>query len=235
MKKNIFLLLFIILSTQMVNAQRVKFGIKAGFNSQELSIQKQTSDYPLGLGMYQYYVKNYYIQEREFKTMSLPGYYIGALTEIALDDDLLIETGLIFTQQGTKLESMKVKGFHYKDILFLNEKEYNNTTFYLSDSYIKMSMLNIPVLVKIPVSKNRKWISKIGAEVGCTIFVKEKIEDIAYEYGGHFDFKGGIGGEYVFVSGIFIDSSIFYGLVNMETYPKVKNKMRAQLGIGYKF
>lgn len=232
MKKNIFLLLFIILSTQMVNAQRVKFGIKAGFNSQEFSIQKQTSDYVLGLGMYQYYGKNYYIQEREFKTMSLPGYYIGALTEIALDDDLLIETGLIFTQQGTKLKSMEVKGFLYKDIY---EKEYNNTTFYLSNSYIKMSMLNIPVLVKIPVSKNRKWISKIGAEVGCTIFVKEKIEDIAYEYGGDFYFKAGIGGEYVFASGIFINSSIFYGLVNTETYPKVKNKMRAQLGIGYKF
>ena len=232
MKKNIFLLLFIILSTQMVNAQRVKFGIKAGFNSQEFSIQKQTSDYPLGLGIYQYYGKNYYIQEREFKTMSLPGYYIGALTEIALDDDLLIETGLIFTQQGTKLKSMKVKGFLYKDIY---EKEYNNTTFYLSDSYIKMSMLNIPVLVKIPVSKNRKWISKIGAEVGCTLFVKEKIEDIAYEYGGDFYFKAGIGGEYVFASGIFIDSSIFYGLVNMGTHPKVKNKMGTQLGIGYKF
>lgn len=67
MKKNIFLLLFIILSTQMVNAQRVKFGIKAGFNSQEFSIQKQTSDYVFGLGMYQYYGKTIIYKRENLK------------------------------------------------------------------------------------------------------------------------------------------------------------------------
>lgn len=233
MKKNILVLLLAIFSVQIADAQRVKFGIKAGLNLSEFSIEKQKTD--TYLGTYDYNGNTYIMQEREFKKRPFLGYYIGALTEIALDDDLFIETGLTFTQQGTNLESMKVNGIRYINF-FPQEIERNSTSLSLTDSYIKMSMLNIPLWVKIPVSKNRKLISKVGANVGCSLFVKEKIGDITYDLeGGDFDFRAGIGVEYVFVSGIFIDWNLTYGLVNMNTYPKVKNKMAIQIGLGYKF
>ncbi|ATA88532.1 porin family protein [Capnocytophaga stomatis] len=193
-------------------AQEVKFGARTGLNISTVSFKGSETE-----AGHSYNVD----VETGFKT----GFHVGAFAELGLSDQLFIEAGLAYSQQGATLKSM-TGTFGSRTI----KQDFDK------DSYITLGLINLPVWLKYDIAGFRP---KAGLNIGYLVNASskiggekrsEKIND------NNFDFGLGIGLEYNLPMGVFFDANFNFGVTNLaqEKGSTVKNRT-FQIGVGYKF
>lgn len=211
--KKIFTTLVVAVATIFtVNAQEVKFGARAGLNFSTLSFSEIISDRA-----------NFRTKiDTDFKA----NFHFGVFTEIGFTNQMFLEVGVAYSQQGSKLKSTE----SFRLGVSQGKEVYN-------DSYFSVNMINIPVWLKYDI---RGFRPKVGVNLGYLASTetraRTKTEEITttYKGDGSFDFGLGIGAEYNLPMGLFFDTNFNLALTSLGNNPSAKNRV-FQIGIGYKF
>ena len=206
--KKIFTTLVVAVATILtVNAQEVKFGARAGLNFSTLSFSE---------------ISNGADSRAKIDTDFKANFHFGVFTEIVFTNQMFLEVGVAYSQQGSKLKSIE----SFRLGVSREKKVYDN-------SYFSVNMINIPVWLKYDIHGFRP---KVGVNLGYLASMEAKIEEITTTYKGDdsFDFGLGIGAEYNLPMGLFFDANFNLGLTSLGNNPSAKNRV-FQIGIGYKF
>lgn len=179
------------------------------------------------------------IRETTFNTKMRAGFHIGAFAEMGLSDTWFVEAGVAYSFQGANLKLGETITTRIATGAVIEQEKVD----FLSGSYTKVGMLNIPVWVKYDIAGFRP---KAGFNLGfmTDIETKAKIEgeedSITKGKDKNFDFGLGIGAEYNLPMGLFFDAIFNLGLTKLsqkieeETEMTYKNRV-FQIGVGYKF
>ena len=206
--KKIFTTLVVAVATILtVNAQEVKFGARAGLNFSTLSFTEFSDGADIRV---------------KFDTNFKANFHFGVFTEIGFTNQMLLEAGVAYSQQGSKLKSAEAF------VLGVSQGKEN-----LDSSYFSLNMINIPVWLKYDIHGFRP---KVGVNLGYLASMEAKIDDKTMTEKGDdsFDFGLGIGAEYNLSMGLFFDANFNLGLTSLGNNPSAKNRV-FQIGIGYKF
>lgn len=189
-----------------VNAQnRVNFGVKAGANFSTLSNLS--------------------------KSEMLPGFYVGAVSEIKFTEKFSFQPELVYSSQGAK-------NVYSETIANVTASHHNHD---------KLAYVNVPLLAKYFVTKSLSV--ELGPQLGFLFKATNKDEitiggtktnqdkDFKNEV-NTFDFGVAAGLSYDVSNGFFIGARYNFGLANVgktnQYYSQSKNGV-TQLGVGYKF
>ncbi|MFN3753566.1 porin family protein [Flavobacterium sp.] len=169
MKKAIGLL-FLLMSISTVNAQMVKFGLKAGANFSNLEGDNVSGS-------------------------TYTSFHFGAVVELKLLENLAIQPELVYSSQGTKIDSDAFDDINY-------------------------NYITVPVLAKFYLTKN-----KLSFEAGpqFSFLVNENVEE-QFE-GETFDFgiAGGLG--YNITDNFFLQARYIAGLTEASRNAEVTNRV----------
>ena len=204
--KKLFLVVFIVFAFAFTNAQKTKFGIKAGLNSTNFSGDTGS------LG----------------SLSSRMGFAGGGFCEIDLGSKFTLQPELLYSSQGTKSQM----------VVNLNGTDYDVTT------KIKLSYINIPIMVKYYPDKKLSLefgpqigfltsanadVTVLGTTVG--VDVKDTFEPI--------DLGMNVGAGYDFTKDISADFRFNLGLANIaKTSPGDNSKIHnsvISISMAYKF
>lgn len=227
MRQRIITLGIVLAGIFTAQAQEVKFGVKAGLNLSDLSIDIPSRNE----------VGN--LIRTDYNTGMRAGFHIGAFAEVGLSDTWFVEAGVAYSFQGANLKSGESTITEIATGALVHYDKIN----FESDSYIKAQMLNIPVWIKYDIAGFRP---KVGFNLGFMTNVETRIafEGKVAKYKGspdkNFDFGLGVGAEYNLPMGLFFDATFNLGLTKLsqkieeETEMTYKNRV-FQIGVGYKF
>ena len=124
--KKIFTTLVVAVATILtVNAQEVKFGARAGLNFSTLSFTEFSDGADIRV---------------KFDTNFKANFHFGVFTEIGFTNQMLLEAGVAYSQQGSKLKSAEAF------VLGVSQGKEN-----LDSSYFSLNMINIPVWLKYDI------------------------------------------------------------------------------------
>ena len=183
---------FAALAIAGANAQ-VKFGVRAGLNLADVASKTNG-------------VKD----ETKIRT----SFYVGGLAEFTFNDVVLMETGLTYSNQGSKAKEGGDKDMQYT--------------------------LNVPIWFKYDFAGFRP---KAGLYAGYILSQQTKAEGktktVKSDLYNHFDYGIGLGAEYNLPNnGLFFEASYNWGLANLQKNGDSKNYTNnrvIQIGVGYKF
>ncbi len=128
------LLSLALLSFSLSNAQEVKFGAKAGLNLSTISIEVP-----------QVSIFGSQAAGEEQKNSFALGFHVGGFAELLLSDKFSVQAELLYSRQGSKLESNDVQT---QDFGFAKTVTTANTK-----TEVKTAYLNIPLLAKYYVTE----------------------------------------------------------------------------------
>lgn len=192
-------------------AQEVKFGVRTGLNLSTVSSEGSGTEAGQSYSV-------------TIKTGFKAGFHVGAFAELGLSDQLFMEAGLAYSQQGATLKSAKGT-FGSETVENIFDK----------DSHITMGLISLPVWLKYDIAGFRP---KVGLNAGYLVNASSKIngKKESGKIDSNFDFGLGIGLEYNLPMGIFFDANFNLGLTDLskEKNSTVKNR-NFQIGVGYKF
>ena len=147
--KKIFTTLVVAVATILtVNAQEVKFGARAGLNFSTLSFTEFSDGADIRV---------------KFDTNFKANFHFGVFTEIGFTNQMFLEAGVAYSQQGSKLKSAEAF------VLGVSQGKEN-----LDSSYFSLNMINIPVWLKYDIHGFRP---KVGVNLGYLASMEAKIDD----------------------------------------------------------
>ncbi|GJH40217.1 hypothetical protein RCZ04_07670 [Capnocytophaga sp. HP1101] len=229
MKKTIITFAVALATIITANAQEFKVGVKAGFLMSSVS-NPQASVSIGGI-----------TGTAEITTGYRPGFHFGTFIEYGFNEQLWVEAGLDYSFQGAYINSLTGN----VNNISLGEVD-------IKDGKLKIEQLNIPLWIKYDFNGFRPKIglnlgflskAKVSAEDNSTYKII-KVDDESITLDKKFDLGLGLGAEYNFNSGFFIDATFNLGLTDLSTklyseggnLPPLTFKSRAfQVGVGYKF
>ena len=157
-----------------------------------------------------------------------------------MSEKIAIEGGLAYSYHGASLKKNKYTSIDKTTGVITNEENVN----FDKGSHIAFNQLNLPTWLKYNLTPALQ--AKVGVSLGYLLSIKTKIDKeshnpkpVAHNY--YFIFRLGIGGEYNFSSGLFIDTNFTLGLTELKvensndyTSPSFESRI-FQIGVGYKF
>lgn len=213
------LTLLLLLLASVSYGQGVRFGARIGFTVADLIIEGRGFD-----------TANVLNSDRrmEYVTDLIYSGHVGGFTEIKLPKRFYIEPGVNLTVLGTEYRNVKL--FKAKG------DDFESKDFYKRDK-VYITQLNLPFWLKYNAVAGLR--PKVGAYVGYLASVREKSHGKTTEMDTKYrrtdvDFGLGVGVEYHFSTGLFLDTNFNIGLANLSTRGEVRNFF-LQTGVGYKF
>ncbi|MDB4297351.1 PorT family protein [Flavobacteriaceae bacterium] len=209
MKKNILLKILLITGIGICNSQ-IKYGIKAGIN----------------------YTNNVVVNIKSEDNKYLTSFNSGLFAKKTLNEFLGINTELLFSRKGYKIDS----------------DENANPS---SEGNLHLDYINLPLLLEY--KPNEKFGIEVGTELGYLLSAKSKFEsqtiDVSNFWDNKFDFGLAIGANYSLSEKFFLNFRYIHGLtsvikdVQVQTDPfsepvdsNIKFQNRTfQLSLGYFF
>lgn len=166
----------------------------------------------------------YYPAERhsvDVKSAVGTGFHLGGFEEYQFYENFFLDAGLMFSTQTSKIKESRKHNDSFK---------------------IRMSEISLPLWLKYDINNFRP---KLGISLDYSYY---HIRDVPFYLNKSaesiFGASLGIGCEYHFLMGLFVDANFKYGLTSLESTKSYYeggarflglNKRIIQLGIGYKF
>ena len=221
MKKQILLLLTIVISTLSFAQLTPSFGINAGLSSsgmrgESVDNLKNLLDFSNG----------------KIKTLNRTGFYAGGYASFPLDKMISIEPGIYYSQKGYELKG----GISVKGAEFLNA----NAKAQLQSNYI-----DLPLLLKINVNGFQVFAGpqfsyllnadlKTSAGVLGFNLLKNTLDATSQFNRWDMAVTGGLG--FKFTNGIYISAAYDYGLSKVDANKNISSYNRAvKIGLGINF
>lgn len=191
--KKIVLAVIAVMAFGFANAQQTRFGVKGGLNISTV------------------------VGGDVENTKSLVGFHVGGLAEIHVVEKFFIQPELLFSAQGTKVDSP------------------------FGDYDIKLNYLNIPVIAKYYIV-DKKFNVEAGPQLGVLLSAKVEGEDIK-DGTRSVDFGFNIGAGYSFTDNLSVGLRYTIGLSplsdqdidNTDDYYDSAKNSNLQLSLAYKF
>lgn len=245
--KKVMLSSIALISFSFLNAQEIKFGAKAGLNLSTVSLEiPQISIGGInGVGE---------AQENKYTV----GFHVGGFAEMSLSEKFSIQAELLYSAQGSKLES--------NDVEVQTLGGFKNTTTTIGSSNLKTSYLNIPILAKFYVTEKlfvlagpqfgllltaksdnnstATSVSTIGANTTTRVTVSNNPESDTKGEFNSLNIALGLGGGYFITENLFAEARYNLGLTNdskpvtipfLGTIEAVSKTSAIQFSLGYKF
>ncbi|RMA64162.1 porin family protein [Ulvibacter antarcticus] len=151
------------------------------------------------------------------------GFHLGALIEVPISDKISLQPEILYSSQGTKIES----GFFGAQV----------------ETDIKLDYLNFPILGKYHILKGLS--AELGPVIGVLVKAESKVDGRSRdskEYYENIDIGIGIGASYLTSIGLFGSLRFNKGITNTNTtseeslYYNSKNQNNiSQISVGYSF
>ena len=208
-----------------IKAQNVKLGVRAGANISTLTNFSSYRNTPEK------------IDTSEITTGLRMGGYIGSFIEYHITERIAIEGGFTYSYQGANFKTGKHTTTDTKNGNTIREETYN----FNKGIHIVFNQLNLPTWLKYNFTSSLQ--AKTGIILGYLLSSNVKNSNDSYSPKpiNRLDVGLGIGGEYNFSSGLFIDTNFTLGLTELKvknsnnyTDPSFENRV-FQIGVGYKF
>lgn len=191
--KKIVLAVIAVMAFGFANAQQTRFGVKGGLNISTV------------------------VGGDVENTKTLVGFHVGGLAEIHVVEKFFIQPELLFSAQGTKVDSP------------------------FGDYDIKLNYLNIPVIAKYYIV-DKKFNVEAGPQLGVLLSAKVEGEDIK-DGTRSVDFGFNIGAGYSFTDNLSVGLRYTIGLSplsdqdidNTDDYYDSAKNSNLQLSLAYKF
>ncbi|MBZ4037679.1 PorT family protein [Flavobacterium sp. 17A] len=192
--KKIILSAIAMMAFAFSNAQETRFGVKGGLNISTV------------------------VGGDVDNTKSLIGFHVGGLAEIHIVEKFYIQPELLFSAQGTKVDSD-----------------------FGGDATLKLNYLNIPVVAKYYIV-DKKFNVEAGPQLGVLLSAKAEGEDIK-DFTRSVDFGFNIGAGYSFTDNLSVGLRYTIGLSplsdrdidNTDDYYDSAKNSNLQLSLAYKF
>lgn len=221
MKKQILLLLTIVISTLSFAQLTPSFGINAGLSSsgmrgESVDNLKNLLDFSNG----------------KIKTLNRTGFYAGGYASFPLDKMISIEPGIYYSQKGYELKG----GISVKGAEFLNAN---------AKAQLQSNYLDLPLLLKINVNGFQVFAGpqisyllnadlKTSAGVLGFNLLKNTLDATAQFNRWDMAVTGGLG--FKFTNGIYISAAYDYGLSKVDANKNINSYNRAvKIGLGINF
>ena len=221
MKKQILLLLTIVISTLSFAQLTPSFGINAGLSSsgmrgESVDNLKNLLDFSNG----------------KIKTLNRTGFYAGGYASFPLDKMISIEPGIYYSQKGYELKG----GISVKGAEFLNAN---------AKAQLQSNYLDLPLLLKINVNGFQVFAGpqfsyllnadlKTSAGVLGFNLLKNTLDATAQFNRWDMAVTGGLG--FKFTNGIYISAAYDYGLSKVDANKNISSYNRAvKIGLGINF
>jgi hypothetical protein len=212
-----------------IKAQNVKLGVRAGANISTLTNYNTSS--------IRFHNLKEVLETDEVTTGFKIGGAIGFFAEYHLSEKIAIEGGLAYSYHGASLKKNKYTSIDKTTGVITNEENVN----FDKGSHIAFNQLNLPTWLKYNLTPALQ--AKVGVSLGYLLSIKTKIDKESHNPKpiNRLDVGLGIGGEYNFSSGLFIDTNFTLGLTELKvensndyTSPSFESRI-FQIGVGYKF
>jgi len=206
MKKIITIVAVAFATVLSANAQEFKVGARAGLNLSTFNNPEETT------------VASTIKTNTGFRT----GYHIGAFIEYGFNEQIFVEGGIAYSQQGASLKSTETT------ILGVTNK------IDLDKTSVIVEQLNVPIWLKYDLNGFRP---KVGVNLGFVSKAKSKVDTTTtdIELDKKFDAAVGIGAEYNLDMGLFFDANFNLGFTSIGAKGSNYKSRVIQIGVGYKF
>ena len=144
------------------------------------------------------------------------GFHIGVMGEYFVADKISLQGEMFYTTMGAKLEGVY--------------------PFSQYDGEVRMNYVAIPVLLKVYVVEG--FNVKLGPQIAFAVKTEMELNGQTIDIGSavskvDFGFTTGLG--YDFPTGVFLDTRVYFGGVNVLKDEASNKNFSFNLGIGYKF